>query len=220
MGGDSRHTIDRRPAQIGYIVGVGVVAVVVSSLGLAGILQGWMLVLLVVVCLGPLGLAIFIVASSIALFVTAVPGWAIIGLAAVVSLGVASVNVVSTRQWRARRLIEPDALAPRHFPRGWDQLYGGILFVLAGGAFIVLSIVAGYAAGTAGYNVVASNLADRADEVKFVASVTWWPGLLIAVVGLLWWRVRVGQRRRIFSWGALDLAAMLGLIAAVVHVSR
>lgn len=212
--------VDRWPAQLGYIVGVGVLAVVASSLGIAGILHGWVLVLLVAVCLGPLGLAIFIVASSVALFVTAAPDWMVIGLATVVSLGVAFVNVVSNRQWRARRLTEPDALVPRYFPSGWDQLYGGILFVLAGGAFVVLSVLAGYAAGTAGYNVLASNLADRADEVKFVASVTWWPGLLIAVAGLLWWRVRVGQRRRIFSWGALDLAAMLGLIAAVVHVSQ
>ncbi|MGV8859010.1 hypothetical protein [Rhodoglobus sp.] len=212
--------VDRRPAQVGYVIGAGVIAVVVAWLAIGGIIHGWMLIALVVVCLGPLGLAAFIVANSIALFVTGVPDWTVLGLAAVVSIGVAFVNVISTRQWRARPLREPDALSTRHLPPGWDQLYGGILFVLAGGAFIVLSVVAGYAAGTAGFGVLASSLENRADEVKFVASVTWWPGLLIAVVGLLWWRVRVGQRRRIFSWGALDLAAMLGLIAAVVHVTR
>ena len=92
--------------------------------------------------------------------------------------------------------------------------------MLAGGAFIVLSVVAGYAPATIDYGVGTSSLANRVDEVQLVASIMWWPGLLIAVVGLLWWRVRVGQRRRIFSWGALDLAAMLGLIAAVVHVAR
>ncbi|MGV8913274.1 MAG: hypothetical protein ACOH14_11740 [Rhodoglobus sp.] len=212
--------LDRRSAQHGYIVGAGVIAVVVAALTTGGILDEWMLAPMVVIYLGPLGLAAFIVASSIALFVTGVPDWTVLGLAAVVSVSVAFVNVISTRQWRARRLTEPDALIPKSPPPGWDQLYGGILFVLAGGAFIVLSVVAGYAAGTAGYGVPASSLANRADEVKFVASVTWWPGLLIAVVGLLWWRVRVGQRRRIFSWATLDLAAMLGLIAAVVYVTR
>lgn len=210
----------RQPAQVGYVVGAGVVSVIVAWLAINNIIQLWMLVPLVLIYLGPLGLAALIVASSVALFVTTVPDWAVLVLAAVVSVGVAFVNVISTRQWRARPLAQPDALSPKGVPPGWDRLYGGILFVLAGGAFIVLSVVAGYAAATADYGVAASSVADQADEVKFVASVTWWPGLLIAVVGLVWWRVRVGQRRRIFSWGALDLAAMLGLIAVVVHVSR
>lgn len=212
--------VDRRPAQVGYVVGAGVVAVIVAWLAIGGIIHEWILGPLVLVCLGPLGLAAFIVASSIALFVTGVPDLAVLGLAAVVSVGIAFVNVISTRQWRVRPLAEPDALSPQYVPPRWDRLYGGILFVLAGGAFIVLSVVAGYAPATINYGVGASSLANRVDEVQLVASITWWPGLLIAVVGLLWWRVRVGQRRRIFSWGALDLAAMLGLIAAVVHVAR
>ncbi|WP_010205325.1 hypothetical protein [Salinibacterium sp. PAMC 21357] len=212
--------VDHQRAQVAYVIGAGVIALGAASFAVASDIPAWMLAPVALLYLGPLGLAAFILASTIALFAVELPAGVVLSLSVIGSVGIAFVNVISARQWRLRKHADPAIVGSALRQRGWDRLYGSILFVLAGGAFIALSIAAGYAAFFAEYEVNASNTVDRSDEVELVTSVAWWLGLLVAVVGLVRWRVRLGQHQRIFSWGALDFAAMLGLIAAVVHVSR
>ncbi|MBH0099976.1 hypothetical protein I6E68_12615 [Salinibacterium sp. NSLL150] len=218
--------LERWPVTVGYIAGAGVLSALLIWISQFDLRT---LPLLMILYLGPLGLA---AAALLAFPVTAVFALAnsasdvaiAVAMGAAVAMATASLNVIIVKGRRRRRIAaatpsseglsgdEPDVA------RRYGLAFSKLLFALAGWAFIALSVIAG------GVILLADGMSsgvsvDEADPVKCAAAVIWWPGLLIAVAGLVTWIIRVDKGRPATALAAIDLVAMLVLISVLLDVS-
>lgn len=206
-------TLGRRSVRTAYIVGAGALVVVMMTAGQAERIPSWLAVVAVLVYLGPLGLAALLAVMLPMVLIVLLPAPILTGVCVAVALGVAAINVAIVRRW-SERASTAGAEAGRSRYRVWDPLVRGSLFVLAGCAFIVLCVMAGFAALTA-HGVDVQTPDDQAARTLLAAGLTWWTGLAIAVTGLVIWIRRARRGRLLLPWAAGDLGAMVALIVAL-----
>jgi hypothetical protein len=201
---------DRRPYYVGYVLGAGVLTAIASSLLDAGSVPGWVLFLVVLVYLGPLGLAALLVVGLPMALIFVAPASPLVVV--LLAIGVAVVNVALFHRWRTRTPpVRVERAAP--LPR-WHAAVASVLFLLAGCGFVLLSYVAGFAALTAG-GVDFRVPAVEADRVRLIAAITWWPGLAIAITGLVLWIVRARRGQTILIYACVDLALIVTLLTVM-----
>lgn len=196
-----------------YVLGAGALGAVLATAAEAGAIPGWLALLIILVYLGPLGLTgLLLVVLPLELIVL-LPPLALPVVSAVVAIGAASLNAVILDRWRRRRARGSAPSSSAGPSSGdWDTLLGGALFVLAGCAFVLLCMFAGFAALTAHGIDVRVPDAD-ATRTLVVAGITWWTGLAIAITGLVLWVKLARRGRRLLPWAAADLASMVALIS-------
>lgn len=132
------------------------------------------------------------------------------------AMGVAAANLAITRRITSRHV--PAAPFDGDDHRGGtrppeaalDALLGTTFFVLAGCAFVVLCFLDGFSALTAhGVDVQRSDAA--AARTLLIVGWTWWPGLVLAVSGLISWIALTAHRRPLAFWASIDLTLMIAL---------
>ena len=222
--------VDRRAVRIGYVVGAGVFTFVGSALALANLIPTWAeftILVVLVLYLGPLGLAALLLLGPITLLLAPVLApidaaspsqypavdWTQVTILTLVAVGVAMLNILIVRRWRARsaQLAATGEIRTRR--ERLDRPLGAVLFSFAGCAFILLCFVAGAEALVAhGVDTVIPEA--QADHTLLIAGLTWWPGFAIAVAGLVLWIVLLRRNRRILWWALGDFLIMVCLIVA------
>lgn len=207
-------TLARRSVSTGYVVGAAVVTAAASLLSQAGLVPDWVVIAGVILYLGPLGLAALLVVLVPISFLVVAPNSVVLGLSVAVAMGVAVLNVLIVRRWSTGRGSQAGTGGAGMTRRVWDQVLGAVLFVFAGCVFILLSMIAGFEAMVAPGVDVRVPVAE-ADHVRLLAALTWWPGLTIAVGGLVLWIVCAKRARPILPWAIVDLVLMLGLVTVL-----
>lgn len=201
------------------------------------VVAGVITTIALVLYLGPLGIAtgLLIAAPLGLLFVGSGGASGVVGV--ILSTGVAGLNVLIVASWRERlrlraaRDAAPDPIAhawrpPVHSPRvlgetpivwadlrpaPWKQAVGAAAFALAGCGFVVLCFVCGFTAVVAhGVDVQIPDA--QANHTLLLAALAWWPGLGVAIAGLVVW-VRRGRRgEALLPWGLAGLGLQLGFV--------
>jgi hypothetical protein len=195
-----------------YVAGAGGVAAAALLLPQTDLVFDWVPTTVALLYLGPLGVAALFVLFIPLAFGLILPMSTLLGVAVAVAMGVAILNVVIVRRWMVRAGAGTGIVDGARRRRAWDQLLGGAFFVLAGCAFICLSVLAGFTALTAhGVDVAVPDV--RASHVLLLAGLTWWWGLGIAVASLVVWILRARKARPLLPWAAGDLGLISGLIA-------
>jgi hypothetical protein len=124
-------------------------------------------------------------------------------------------NVMILRNWRTRKPLTSADSALTEALSPWDHALGAVGFILAGCAFIALSMCAGFAALTAG-GVDFAVPDTEAERVRLLAALTWWPGLAAAVAGLIMWIRQARRGRSIILWASADLTLQLVLLTVLI----
>ncbi|MGO4535970.1 hypothetical protein [Leifsonia sp. 2MCAF36] len=206
-----REALDRWGFRAAYVAGAGFLVALAALLVLAGAAWSPLVVSVAVIYLGPLGLALLL----IVLLFPSLPAPIAVLAAVSVAVAVAIANVAIVRRWSA--LADQRGAAPDGGERFWryDRLLGGTSFVASGCVFLLLTVVAGFAALTAhGIDVRAADA--LANRVILVAAITWCLGFVLAIAGLILWIMRATRRRVLVPWAASEFAVMVGLIAAFI----
>jgi hypothetical protein len=204
-----------RSVRVAYIIGAGILGASAMTALREELVPAWILLVVVLAYFGPLGIAALLIVIFPILLIFLLPTSMLIAFTAAVAIGVAALNVVILRHWSRRRAESPETSTWQARVRTWDPFLGAAVFVLAGSAFILLSIFAGFAALTAhGVDVRVPDA--QANKILVVAALTWLPGLAIAVAGLVLWIVKATRGRPVLPWAIADLVSMVALIAALI----
>ena len=215
--------VARRDVARAYVTSVALLAALAVVLHGAGA-ESTAFSVATVVALGPLGLAVALVVLVPFLLVVVAPWWVTGALCIACALGVAVVNVRIVRRLTRPRdpavLIDADDRRSRRGPPGTalDTTLSILFFVLAGCAFVVLCFVDGFAALTA-HGVDFPETEEAAARTLAIAAWTWWPGLVLAIAGLVVWITRARQRRPSAPWAAVELGVMVGLVVICVAMT-
>jgi hypothetical protein len=193
---------------IGYVVG----AAILTTAAYLTQNIAWPLTVafavVIFVYLGPIGVGAGLLVGIVAAFVLAgVAGPSAAVIWGVGAAAVAAINVAVVLRWR-RRAARVGGRIPF---AAWDRLIGGFVFVLAGVAFVVLCFVAGATALLA-HGVDVSVPEAQAAPIVRAAGLVWWPGLVVAVAGLVAWIMLARRRRRLLPWAIVALAIQIALI--------
>ncbi len=207
--------LERRGVRAAYVAGAGVLVAGLLLLTQAALVPGWIALIVVVAYLGPLGLAALLLLAVPAVLVLGSPPPALGFLGVAVAVGVAALNVAILRRWGARPAGGPRDADGGSWSRGWDTVLGAAVFVLAGCAFVLFSLIAGFAALTAhGIDVRVPEA--EAHRTLLRVALTWWPALATAIAGLVLWIVQASRGRRILPWAVADLLLILALFGAMI----
>lgn len=212
-----RDALDRWGFRVGYIGGAVLLGGLVALLVGTGTPAAPLVSCLTIVYLGPLGLVALLGVLLCGAFAAAtqLPPSLAIGVALILIVLAAFANVAIVRRWSALRRDQDAALDGGAGFRRFDRLLGAMSFVLSGLAFVLLTVAAGFAVGTAhGIDVRVPDA--QADRVILAAALTWWPGLALAAAGLVLWIVKAVRRRLLLPWAASEFTVMAGLLAALV----
>ncbi|MBH0055064.1 hypothetical protein I6E74_12905 [Salinibacterium sp. SWN139] len=213
--------VDARPVQIGYVIGSGAFAAFAVYF-VDFRTSFWMLGALVLLYLGPVGLAT-VLTLGVALYATALfLGDAGPLVVVVVAVAVAAVNVLIVRRFRSEAARYSTVVALLDTKEVRERALGFIVFAYAGCAFIVLCYVAGLTAldglASGSHNWWITGI-DRqtlsSDYLSFSSIVIWLSALGVALAGLAAWVFLGVQRKPLLRWAIADLAVMLASIASV-----
>lgn len=140
------------------------------------------------------------------------PAYDAIVLASVALIAVA--NVVIARRAAALTAGSATATWPGRLAPVPDRVIGVILFLLAGGVFILLCVLTGFVFVVSGASVVPVP-GVHAATARTTAVLTFAVGFVAAVAGVVLLIVAAARRTPMVRWAAVDLMLQVGLLAAM-----
>ncbi|MGV8913281.1 MAG: hypothetical protein ACOH14_11775 [Rhodoglobus sp.] len=214
--------VDMTPVQVGYVVGAVAFAAVAVYFPDDFVVSFWMLGALVLLYLGPMGLAT-VLTLGVALYAVILVLRDAGPLVVIVVAGaIAAGNVLIVRRWqgnRARYSTRVDRLTQSETR---NRALGFIVFGYAGCAFIVLCYVAGFAvldgltSRSFSWRVMGYETPNvSSDYLAFSTVVIWLNGLGVALAGLAAWVFYGIKRKPLLRLAVIDLAVMLAFIASI-----